>query len=54
MLIKNGLEQHEAVADKSFDRFYQTDTDSGPYWAKQREETFKKGLEKLYSDIRGF
>ena len=53
-LVKNGLEKHEAVADRSFDRFYQADINSGSYWAKQREETFKKGLEKLYNDIRGF
>lgn len=53
-LIKTGLKQQEAVADKSFERFYQADTNSGPYWAKQREETFQKGLEKLYNDIRGF
>jgi len=52
-LIKNGLEKHEAVADKSFDRFFQADTEKGPFWEKQREETFKKGLEKLYRDLKG-
>jgi hypothetical protein len=52
-LVKNGLEKHEAAADPSFDRFYQADTHSGSYWAKQREETFKKGLEKLYGDVKG-
>jgi cyclase len=51
-LVKNGLEKHEAVADPSFDRFYQADTNSGSYWARQREETFKKGLEKLYGDVK--
>jgi hypothetical protein len=52
-LVKNGLEKHAAVADPSFDKFYHADTNSGSYWAKQREETFKKGLEKLYGDVKG-
>jgi hypothetical protein len=52
-LVKKGLEKHEAVADPSFDRFYQADTNSGSYWARQQEETFKKGLEKLYGDVKG-
>jgi cyclase len=52
-LVKNGLGKQEAVADKSFDKFYHADTHSGAYWAKQREETFKKGVEKLYSDLKG-
>ncbi|MFC1798305.1 MBL fold metallo-hydrolase [Thermodesulfobacteriota bacterium] len=52
-LVKTGLEKHEAVADKSFDRFFTADTTSGAYWAKQREQTFREGLEKLYEDIRG-
>ena len=52
-LVGKGLEKHEAVVDKSFDKFYHADTHSGSYWAKQREETFKKGLEKLYGDVKG-
>ena len=52
-LIEKGMEIHAAIADPSFDRFYQADTNSGSYWARQREETFKKGLEKLYGDVKG-
>lgn len=51
-LVKSGLEKHEAVADKSFDIFFSADTNSGSYWAKQREQTFKEGLEKLYDDSK--
>ena len=50
-LVEAGLGRDEAAADKSFEKFYWADTNSGAYWAKQREETFRKGLEKLYDDI---
>jgi hypothetical protein len=52
-LIKAGLQKHEAVTDKSFDSFFTPDTNSGAYWTKQREQTFRAGLEKLYEDVQG-
>ena len=52
-MVQAGRSKADAVADKSFEQFYHADTESGAYWAKQREETFLKGLEKLYEDIRG-
>lgn len=52
-LVNAGLAKPEAVADPSFETFFTADTNSGAYWAKQREQTFKAGLEKLYDTIKG-
>ncbi len=50
--VRAGRAQSEAVKDPSFERFFWTDTSKGAYWAEQRKETFRKGLEKLYEEVK--
>jgi len=50
-MVTAGMDKSAAVTDKSFDQFFFADTKSGAYWARQREQTFREGLEKLYDHI---
>ncbi len=51
-LVAAGLDKPTAVGDPSVQKFFSIDSDSGAYWARQRRQTFREGLEKLYDHIR--
>jgi hypothetical protein len=52
-LVRNGLEKHEAIADESFDRFYQADTQKGLFWG--RTDTFRiYGINAAIERIRAY
>ena len=51
-LVSAGSGKQDASTDKSFDKFFWSDTARGPSWVEGRRATFRKGLEKLYEEAR--
>jgi len=52
-LVQDGRPKKEAVVDASFDKFFRVDSSRGAYWVKSRKETFRRGLETLYDEVKG-
>jgi cyclase len=53
-LAKKGLTKAETVADASLEqRFFKADHSRGEYWFKQRQETFREGISRIYDEVRG-
>ncbi len=46
-----GKQKKEAVADGKFLKYFHADDALGAYWRKQREDTFREGLERLYNEV---
>jgi glyoxylase-like metal-dependent hydrolase (beta-lactamase superfamily II) len=53
-LVKKGLTKAETVADESLTkRFFKVDHSRGEYWFKQRQETFRDGISRVYDEVKG-
>ncbi len=52
-LVRAGRPKAEAVVDGSFEKFFWADTSRGTYWVEQRKDTFRRGLETLYEEVKG-
>jgi cyclase len=53
-LAKKGLTKAETVADESLaKRFFKVDHSRGEYWFKQRQETFRDGISRVYDEVKG-
>lgn len=52
-LVHAGRTKSEAVVEPSFDKFFRVDSSRGTYWVKSRKETFQRGLETLYDEVKG-
>jgi cyclase len=53
-LAKKGLSKAETVADESLaKRFFKVDHSRGEYWFKQRQETFRDGISRVYDEVKG-
>jgi cyclase len=53
-LVKKGLTKAETVADESLaKRFFKVDHSRGEYWFKQRQETFREGISRVYDEVKG-
>ncbi len=53
-LVKKGLSKDETVADASLaERFFNVDTSRGEYWFKQRQQTFRDGISRVYDEVKG-
>ncbi len=51
--VRDGARMEEAVADSSFDEFFWADTSRGSHWAEHRKYTFRRGLERIYDEVKG-
>ncbi len=51
-IVRAGRSMEEAVRDPAFDKFFWADTSKGAYWAEERKETFRKGLETVYKEAK--
>jgi len=51
-LIRAGRSKTEAVAADCFEKLFWADTSRGAYWIQQRRENFRRGLERVYEEIR--
>ena len=53
-LAKKGLTKTETVEDESLaKRFLRVDHSRGEYWFKQRQETFREGISRVYDEVKG-
>jgi cyclase len=53
-LVKKGLTRDETITDESLaKRFFRVDTSRGEYWFKQRQETFRDGISRVYDEVKG-
>lgn len=53
-LVKKGLSKADTVADESLaKRFFKVDTSRGEYWLKQRQQTFRDGISRVYDEVKG-
>ncbi len=52
-LVQEGRTKQEAVTDHSFNKFFWADSSRGAYWVQSRKETFQRGLETLYDEVKG-
>jgi len=51
-LIKTGRSKAEAVKESAFDKYFFVDTSKGEYWQRQRTETFRGGLARIYDQLK--
>ncbi len=51
-LIQAGYTKSQAVQDGSFAKFFFADTSKGDYWLRQRTETFREGLARIYDQLK--
>jgi cyclase len=51
-LVRAGQTKGEAVASDSFEKLFWADTSRGTYWVQQRKDTFRRGLERVYDEIK--
>ena len=52
-LVKKGFTKDETVTDASLERrFFQADASRGEYWMKQRQESFREGIARVYDEVR--
>ena len=53
-LVQKGLTKDEALTNESLEkRFFKVDTSRGEYWLKQRRETFRDGISRVYDEVKG-
>ena len=53
-LVKKGLTKIETIEDESLaKRFFKVDHSRGEYWFKQRQETFRDGISRVYDEVKG-
>lgn len=52
-MAKAGRSKEEVASDAAFDKFFWADPARGDYWLKQRKETFRGGLERVYDEAKG-
>jgi cyclase len=50
-MVRAGRRREDASTDRSFERFFWTDTTRGDYWIQQRKDTFRSGLERVYDEV---
>lgn len=51
-LVRAGQTKGEAVTSDSFEKLFWADTSRGAYWVQQRKDTFRRGLERVYDEIK--
>jgi cyclase len=53
-LVKKGLTKTETVEDETLSkRFFKVDHSRGEYWFKQRQETYREGISRVYDEVKG-
>ena len=52
-LVRADMGNEKAAADPAFEKFFWADTSRGTHWVEHRRFTFRKGLERLYDEIKG-
>ena len=53
-LAKKGLTKTETIENESLaKRFFKVDHSRGEYWFKQRQETFREGISRVYDEVKG-
>ena len=52
-LVHEGRTKDEAVVSDLFEKFFWADSSRGSYWAQQRRETFRRGLGRIYDEVKG-
>lgn len=52
-LVGDGRSKTRVVEDRSFQPYFVVDTSRGEYWLRQRKDTFREGLERLYEEVKG-
>ncbi|MBT3349792.1 MAG: MBL fold metallo-hydrolase [Nitrospinaceae bacterium] len=52
-LLDKGRDKETATADTVFEKFFWSDTSRGESWIEHRRRTFQKGLENLYTEVKG-
>jgi len=52
-MVRAGRPRAEAVASDSFGKLFWADTSRGAYWFQQRKDSFRKGLERVYDEVKG-
>lgn len=51
-LVRAGRTKAEAVAADSFEKLFWADTSRGTYWIQQRRDNFRRGLERVYDEVK--
>jgi len=51
-MVRVGRTKAEAVASDSFGKLFWADTSRGAYWLQQRKDSFRKGLERVYDEVK--
>ena len=49
--VAAGKGKREATEDPKFLKYFHADETRGEYWLRQRQETFRDGLERLYDEV---
>jgi len=53
-LAQKGLSKDETLSDESLEkRFFTVDNSRGEYWLKQRRQTFRDGISRVYDEVTG-
>ena len=52
-LVKKGLGRTETIEDESLaKRFFKPDHSRGEYWFKQRQQTFRDGIARIFDEVK--
>ena len=51
-LVRAGRTKAEAAGADCFEKLFWTDTSRGTYWIQQRKDNFRRGLEKVYAEVK--
>jgi len=51
-LVHEGRTKDEAVASDSFEKLFWADSSRGSYWVQQRRDTFRRGLQRIYDEVK--
>lgn len=50
--IQSGYSKTEAIRESAFDKYFFADTSKGELWLRQRRETFRNGLARVYDQLK--
>jgi len=51
-MVRGGARMEEAAEDASFDEFFWADTSRGSHWVEHRKYTYRRGLERIYDEVK--
>ena len=53
-VVQKGRGRTETIEDAGLaERFFKADRSRGEYWFKQRQETFREGIARIYDEVKG-